>query len=79
LTYQNADSSAPGCVLSWDVLGGREVYQIALERQSSGRLRWHCSCADAIYRGENVPHVCKHVRGLQAQGRGKLELTVAGA
>ena len=32
LTYQNPNESAEGCVLSWDVLGGREVYQIALER-----------------------------------------------
>ena len=23
----------------------------------------------AVYRGENAPHVCKHVRGLQALGR----------
>jgi hypothetical protein len=64
LTYRNPDATAPGCVLSWDVLGGREVYQIVLERQPSGRLRWHCSCADAVYRGENQPHRCKHVRGL---------------
>jgi hypothetical protein len=71
LTYQNGDESAPGCILSWDVLGGREIYQIALERLASGQLRWHCSCADAVYRGENQPHACKHVRGLQALGRGK--------
>src|SRR5258708_1931037 len=75
LTYQNPDSLAEGCVLSWDVLGGRDVYQIALERQASGRLRWHCSCADAVYRGENRAHVCKHVRGLQALGRDKLQVT----
>lgn len=80
LTYQNPNErAAEGCVLTWDVLGGREVYQIALERQATGRLRWHCSCADAIYRGENRPHLCKHVRGLQALGRGKLEVTVSGA
>jgi len=59
-------------------MGGREVYQIALERQASGRLRWHCSCADAVYRGETRAKPCKHVRGLQALGRDKLEVTVAG-
>ncbi len=71
LTHKCPDESAPGCILSWDVLGGREIYQIALERLPSGQLRWHCSCADAVYRGENAPHVCKHVRGLQALGRAK--------
>jgi hypothetical protein len=79
LTYRNPDATAPGCMLSWDVLGGREIYQIALERQESGRLRWHCSCADAIYRGDSRAHTCKHVRGLQALGRGQLEVTVSGA
>jgi hypothetical protein len=78
LTYRNPAAEAQGCVLSWDVLGGREVYQIALERQASGRLRWHCTCADAVYRGESQRHICKHVRGLQALGRGRLELTVVG-
>jgi hypothetical protein len=79
LTYQNPDSGAEGCALSWDVLGGREVYQVVLERLHSGRVRWHCSCADAVYRGENQPHQCKHVRGLQSLGRGALEVTVARA
>jgi hypothetical protein len=69
LTHRNPDAAAPGCVLSWEVLGGREVYQIDLERMASGKTRWQCSCADAIYRGENRPHTCKHVRGLQALGR----------
>ena len=41
-------------------------------------MRWHCSCADAVYRGESRAHQCKHVRGLQALGRGQLEVTVAG-
>jgi hypothetical protein len=79
LTYRNPSSRDEGCVLSWDVLGGREIYQVALERRRSGQLRWHCSCADAVYRGDNGPHTCKHVRGLQALGRGPLEVTVAGA
>jgi hypothetical protein len=69
LTYQNPNSGEVGCVLLWDVLGGRDIYQIVLERQASGGLVWHCTCADAVYRGEKQPHVCKHVRGLQAQGR----------
>ncbi len=69
LTYRNPEPNAAGCVLLWDVHGGREPYQIALERDRGGRLRWHCTCADAVYRGEDAPHVCKHVRGLQALGR----------
>ena len=55
LTYRNPEPNSPGCALLWEVEGGR--------------LRWHCSCADAIYRGEDAPHTCKHVRGLQALGR----------
>lgn len=69
LTYRNPNPNLPGCVLLWDVLGGRQAYQIALEREDGGRLRWHCTCADAVYRGEDAPHLCKHVRGLQALGR----------
>jgi len=54
----------------WEVLGGRLDYQIALERAESGDLRWHCTCADAVYRGEyDSRHVCKHVRGLKELGR----------
>jgi hypothetical protein len=69
LTYRTPQPRASGCVLAWDVSGGREVYQVALERQTNGRLCWHCTCADAVYRGENAPHTCKHVRGLCALGR----------
>jgi hypothetical protein len=69
LTYRTPDPAEPGCLLLWDVLGGRDVYQIALQRQQGGGLRWHCTCADAVYRGESRPHLCKHVRGLQALGR----------
>lgn len=64
LTYRNPQPREPGCVLLWDVSGGREAYQIALERQTSGTLCWHCTCADAVYRGEDAPHTCKHVFGL---------------
>jgi len=69
LTYRNPHPGAPGCALLWEVAGGRMPYQIALERGHGGELRWHCTCADAVYRGENAPHVCKHVRGLQSLGR----------
>jgi hypothetical protein len=69
LTYRNPEPTAAGCLLLWDVQGGREPYQIALERERGGELRWHCTCADAVYRGEDEPHVCKHVRGLRALGR----------
>ena len=69
LTYENHDTCAPGCALLWDVMGGRDIYQVALERNERGRLHWHCTCADAVYRGEKRREACKHVRGLQAQGR----------
>jgi hypothetical protein len=69
VTYKNPDPEASGCALIWDVMGGRDIYQIALERRADGKLRWHCTCADAVFRGERAPHVCKHVRGLQAVGR----------
>jgi hypothetical protein len=70
LTYRNPEPAVPGCSLLWDVIGGRTRYQIALEREADGSLQWHCTCADAIYRGESEPnHVCKHVRGLLQLGR----------
>jgi hypothetical protein len=69
LLFSNSDPEVEGCALLWQVLGGREEYQVALERKGSGELRWHCSCADAIFRGENQPHTCKHVRGLLSLGR----------
>jgi hypothetical protein len=69
LTYRNPDSTAIGCVLAWEVLGGRHLYQVALEREESGECRWHCTCADAIYRGADHPHVCKHVHALLRLGR----------
>ena len=69
LTHLNPHPGEPGCSMLWDVAGGRLPYQIALERAESGELRWHCTCADAVYRGENAPYVCKHVRGLLDLGR----------
>jgi hypothetical protein len=64
LSYRNPDAGAPGCVLLWEVSGGRLGYQIALERDEAGNLRFHCSCADAVYRCEAEGRFCKHVRGL---------------
>src|SRR5262245_33625272 len=65
VTYRNPDSHESGCVMTWEVTGGRGPYQIALERVSAGRMCWHCSCADAVYRSEVDPGLhCKHVAGL---------------
>ena len=65
VTYRNPVAGETDCVMTWDVSGGRLPYQIALERTAAGSDRWHCSCADAVYRGEDDPkHTCKHVRGL---------------
>lgn len=65
VTYRNPAAGETGCVMTWEVTGGRLPYQIALERTAAGDQRWHCSCADAVYRGEDHPsHMCKHVRGL---------------
>ena len=48
------------------VIGGRETYQIALERDGYGQLHWHCTCADHVYRCETTAnHACKHIRGLR--------------
>jgi hypothetical protein len=56
--------------LLWEVYGGRTVYQVALERETDGKLVWHCTCGDHIYRHEDHPHhVCKHVRGVAGIGR----------
>jgi len=58
-------AAAPGCRIIWEVIGGRAPYQIAVEQTDRGQLRWHCTCADAVYRGEReANHVCKHIRGL---------------
>jgi hypothetical protein len=66
LTYRNPERNQPGCQMTWAVSGGRMSYQIALEQTEGGERRWHCSCADAVYRGGvDVRHVCKHVDGLR--------------
>ncbi len=64
LIYRNPVPGGVGCVSTWEVEGGRLVYQVSLERQETGQLRWHCSCADAIYRGEDEGRPCKHVIGI---------------
>jgi hypothetical protein len=46
-------------------------YQVALERDEAGNLRLHCTCADAIFRGEEQGHFCKHVLGLLRIGWGE--------
>jgi hypothetical protein len=69
LIYRNPLSGEPGCVLLWDVDGGRLNYQIALERKETGQLAYHCTCADAIYRGSDQPHQCKHVKALLTRRR----------
>ena len=66
VTYRSPDPATPGCVMTWHVRGGRQTYQVALERTEGGTLRWHCSCADAVYRGDGDPrHACKHISGLR--------------
>jgi len=64
MIYRNPDP-VPGCRIVWEVTGGRSLYQIAVEKRSDGEIRWHCTCPDAVYRGEmHANHVCKHVHGL---------------
>jgi hypothetical protein len=63
LGYRNPDPDAPGCVMVWEVAGGRLAYQIAIERDEAGNLHAHCTCADAIFRAEPEGRCCKHVRG----------------
>jgi hypothetical protein len=68
LTYVNPNQQ-PGCQRIWEVTGGRQTYQIALERDPRGNLHLHCSCADAIYRKDNEGRFCKHVFGLLELGK----------
>src|ERR1051325_9130230 len=52
LLYRNPDPGSVGCVQTWEVQGGRVPYQLAIEREATGGLRLHCTCADAVFRGE---------------------------
>src|SRR5947209_14704921 len=63
LTYRNPREEAAGCVMTWEVYGGRMPYQIAVERRDDRRLRIHCTCADAVFRREEEGRLCKHVQG----------------
>ncbi|HVS39149.1 MAG TPA: hypothetical protein VMS17_26560 [Gemmataceae bacterium] len=68
LTYRSCDAQAAGCVLLWEVGGGRMPYQIAVERDEHGGLTWHCTCADHVYRHEDIQDFqCKHVRALRGR------------
>ncbi len=69
LTYETRTPMLPGCLMVWDVMGGRDIYQVVLERNEQGCLCWHCTCPDAVYRGESRASHCKHVHGLQSVGR----------
>ena len=65
ITYRNPNPEEVGCVATWDVLGGREEYQVSLERTEEKDLRWHCCCPDSVYREDSQKnYLCKHVRGL---------------
>lgn len=69
LRYRSTNPDQIGCVMLWEVHGGRSPYQIAIERDCSGEMRSHCTCADAIFRSHVEGHVCKHVRGFLDLGR----------
>lgn len=68
LSYRNPEPAAVGCVLTWEVSGGRLSYQVALERDERGNLRLHCTCADAVFRAADEGRFCKHLRGLLGLG-----------
>jgi hypothetical protein len=68
LVYANPEQLA-GCQRIWEVLGGRQPYQIVLEKDPRGILQFHCTCADAIYRKDNEGRFCKHVLGLLELGK----------
>lgn len=69
VAYRHDEPEEPGCLMLLMVDGGREEYQVALERTEEGQLQWHCTCPDAIYRGESEGKTCKHVKGILAVGR----------
>ena len=67
--WHNHDRNAVGCLDVWEVHGGREVYQVALEQRAGGWRQWSCTCPHAIYRAEPLGRACKHVLGLAALAR----------
>jgi hypothetical protein len=66
LRYCDTTPRAVGCVMTWEVQGGRLMYQIAVEREAGGRLRCQCTCADAVFRAENEGRTCKHIEAFLA-------------
>lgn len=66
LIYRASGTKHLGCVLLWMIQGGREPYQIALERTEYGQMIWHCTCADFVYRRNREGCHCKHVNALAA-------------
>ncbi|MGL6076549.1 MAG: hypothetical protein ACRC8S_20530 [Fimbriiglobus sp.] len=63
--FKSPDISQVGCAVVWEVEGGRMPYQVALERTEQHELKWHCTCADAVYRCEGKRHrYCKHISGI---------------
>jgi len=63
LNYRNPVRAAVGCVMTWEVSGGRLPYQIAVERREDQCLKIHCTCADAVFRREEEGRLCKHAQG----------------
>ena len=70
LIYRNPVPGSVGCVSTWEVEGGRLVYQALVPgaARTMATCAWHCSCADAIYRGEEQGLPCKHIVGLRKAG-----------
>jgi hypothetical protein len=68
LLYRSPEPEVIGCVTAWEVQGGRAPYQLAVEREETGTLRLHCTCADAIFRAEPEGRFCKHVSGFLKLG-----------
>jgi hypothetical protein len=66
VTFRSPAPGEAGCVATWEVHGGREGYQVSLERTEEGELVWHCTCPDAVYHTRyQHAHHCKHVQGLR--------------
>jgi hypothetical protein len=63
LRYRSPCEHAVGCVMTWDIVGGRMPYQIAVERRMDDRLKLHCTCADSVFRREEEGRLCKHAQG----------------
>ena len=63
LTYRSRDPKADRLYAALGRIRRRSEYQIAVEREEGGCVRWHCTCADWVYRNEDFPdYQCKHIR-----------------